>query len=724
MDKKRKAALNRPKKVPVIMQHETLECGAASLAMILAYYGKWVPLEQVRSDCDVSRDGSNARNICLAATRYGFEVKVYRQSVESIRNKGQFPCIIHWNFNHFVVLNGFRGKYAYINDPARGFLMVSPEEFDKSFTGIMIYPVPGENFVREGKKKSIIEFAVRRLKGSGSACIFMFMIAVITALFSIINPAMSKIYIDHILWEGNKEWLKPFIMLMTVLAFLQIISSWIHAIYSLKINGKMAVIGSAEYMANTLSKPIDFFSQRLASDILARQNTNENIAEALVNTFAPLLLNIVMMIFYLILMARQSLLLTAIGIGALFLNILVTQTISKLRMNLTRIMQRDTAQLSSHSFVGIEMIETIKANGAENGFFQKWAEYQASVNTQMIKSIKIESYLGLIPTFLSASANYAVLILGVYFVINGQFTLGGLQMFQGLLGAFMTPATMLVTASQTIQEMRTQIERIEDVMDYPVDQNVLYSQENTDRGSERLTGDIELKNVTFGYSKLSKPIINNLSIKIKQGSNVAFVGASGCGKSTIAKLITGLYNPDAGEILYDGKPRNFYSRMVMTSSIAAVDQDILIFEGTIADNIKMWDESIEDFEMILAARDAQLHDDIMLRRNGYQAYIMSEGRNLSGGQCQRLEIARALAQDPSILIMDEATSALDARTEQDVVKAIKDRGMTCIMIAHRLSTIRNCDQIYVMDKGQIIENGTHDELIKLNGTYKKLVMNA
>ena len=710
-------------KVPVIMQLETLECGAAALAMVMAYYGKWVPLERVRSDCGVSRDGSNAQNLCDAAKGYGFEVKAFRRTPKSLRDNGQFPCIIHWNFNHFVVLNGFKGKYAYINDPARGFVKVGAEEFDKCFTGVTLDFAPGESFVPEGSQKSTVEFARKRLVGAGAAVVFVMLTTVIASLFGIINPVMSKIFMDRLLPGTNSEWLMPFIGVMAGLAVVQIAVAWAQAIYSLKINGKMTIIGSSTYMWKVLSMPMEFFSQRMAGDIQTRLTMNSSISGTIVNTFAPLLLNTGMMVFYFILMLRQSLLLTAIGIGTLVLNVFVSRIISAKRVNITRVMQRDSAKLISTASAGIEMIETIKSSGAEDGFFRKWSGYQASVNAQSVKAARTNNYLGMLPTFFATIANYAVMVLGVWFVMNGEFTLGALQMFQGLLGAFMSPAMTLVTAGQTLQEMRTQMERVEDVMQYPSDQNVVYNADVEGEEFAKLGGSIELRNVSFGYSKLADPIIKDFSMTLKPAGRVAFVGSSGCGKSTLAKLISGLYDPWEGEILFDGKPRTQHHRAVMTGSIAVVDQEITLFEGTIADNIKMWDESIKDFEMILAARDAQLHDDIIAREGGYQSRLAPGGRDLSGGQRQRMEIARVLAQDPSIIILDEATSALDAKTEYDVVSAIKDRGITCIVIAHRISTIRDCDEIIVLDNGRVAERGTHDELMKLGGVYTELVAN-
>ncbi|MCR4776023.1 MAG: NHLP family bacteriocin export ABC transporter peptidase/permease/ATPase subunit [Saccharofermentans sp.] len=710
-------------KVPVVMQLEALECGAASLAMVMAYYGKWVPLEQVRIDCGVSRDGSKAKNIYLAAQHYGFDMKAYSLSPEKLRESGQFPCIIHWNMNHFVVLNGFRGKNVYINDPARGTVKVTWEEFDSSFTGVVLIPTPSESFEPGGKRRSTVDFAKKRLVGTGAAVVFVMFTTVISYLFGIANSVTTRIFMDRLLTKINPDWLYPFIGIMIFLAAVELIISWAQTVYSLKINGKMAVIGNTSYMWKVLRLPMEFFSQRLAGDIQNRSEMNASIAGILVDTFAPLVLNTLMMVFYLILMIKQNPLLTLIGISALIINAFMSRIISEKRLNVTRVQMRDAGKLVSTTVTGIEMIETIKASGAENGFFQKWAGYQASVNAQQVKSAKVDQFLGMIPTFFSSVANYAVLILGVWLTMDGKFSLGAVMMFQGFLTSFMAPAMTLVSAGQTIQEMRTQMERIEDVMEYPDDISVSYAPEDDGGELRKLGGSIELRDITFGYSRLEAPLIEDFSLKMKPGDRIALVGSSGCGKSTISKLISGLYQPWSGEVLFDGKPRNAYAREVITGSIAVVDQDIIIFEDTIANNIKMWDNSIQDFEMILAARDAQIHDDIMKKTGGYQHKLTSGGKDLSGGQRQRMEIARVLAQDPSIIILDEATSALDARTEYDVVNSIKARGITCIVIAHRLSTIRDCDEIIVLDKGKVVERGTHDELMDKDGIYADLVAN-
>lgn len=708
-------------KVPVVMQMEALECGAASLTMILAYYEKWIPLEQVREDCGVSRDGSNARNILRAARSYGLNAKAYRYSPERLKEVGKFPMIVHWEFNHFIVLNGFKGNKVYINDPARGNIVMTFEQFDEGYTGVCLMFDPSEDFQPSGKPKSVFKFAKSRLKGASVAVTFVMVTTLIASITGIAMSGFSRVFIDRLLSGNDPDWLFPFIIGLSGLAIVQLAAEWIKSIYSLKINGKMAIVGNMSYMWKVLRLPMKFFSQRMAGDIQQRKESNASIAGSLTNTLAPLVLETAMMIFYLVVMIRYSLLLTVIGVASIIGQVFVSRIISKKRVNITRVMMRDSGKLASATVSGIEMIETIKSSGAENGFFEKWSGYQASVNTQNVRFQRINSYLGMIPPILTQLANSAVLILGVYLCMTGEFTVGMVMAFQGFLGSFMTPAQTLISAGQTFQELRTEMERVEDVMKYPTDVEFNDDDIDEDADYDKLSGTVELKNITFGYSRLAPPLLENFSMKLEPGSRVAFVGASGCGKSTLAKLISGLYEPWEGEILFDGKHINEINRSVFTGSVAVVDQDITLFEDTIENNIKMWDNTIEDYEMMMAARDAQIHDDIMQREGGYRYKVIEGGRDFSGGQRQRLEIARVLAQDPTIIIMDEATSALDAKTEYEVVNAIKERDITCIVIAHRLSTIRDCDEIIVFDHGKVVERGTHEELMALDGAYTKLI---
>lgn len=708
-------------KVPVVMQMEALECGAASLCMILAYYDKWIPLEQVRSDCGVSRDGSNAKNILLAARTYGLEAAGFRLEPDELANEGQFPCIVHWEFNHFVVCDGFKGNKVYLNDPARGNLTVSRERFDESFTGIALMFEPNESFEPGGKPRSVLEFARERMRGGTAAVVFVAATTIIASLMGIVSSGFSRVFMDQLLTGLNRDWITPFFAGLGIITALQIIAAWIQAVYSLRLNGKMDAVGSSSYMWKILRLPMEFFSQRMAGDIQGRMLSNASIATTVVNTVAPLVLNTAMMVFYLIVMLRYSVTLTFIGLVSVAVNAAMSRYISSKRINITRVMMRDAGKLASATVNAVDMIETIKASGAENGFFEKWSGYQASVSSQNVRFQKQDQMLGVIPMAVSSVMSVLVTSMGVWFTMQGFFTVGMIIAFQGFMTSFMAPAGQLIGAGQTIQEMRTSMERIEDVMNYPEDP--VFNEKPEPEKYDKLSGTLVMKDVTFGYSKLDEPLIENFNLELKQGARVAFVGASGSGKSTLSKLISGLYQPWSGSILFDGRPAGEIDRNVFTGSVAVVDQDIILFEDTIAGNIKMWDNSIEDFEMIMAARDAEIHEDIMQRNGNYRYTITEGGKDFSGGQRQRLEIARVLAQDPTMIILDEATSALDAKTEFDVVQSIKDRGITCVVIAHRLSTIRDCDEIIVLDHGKVVERGTHEELMKNDGAYKTLVSN-
>lgn len=700
------------------MQLETPECGAACLAMVLAFYKKWLPLEEVRRDCGVSRDGSNARNIMLAAQNYGLEAKAYRFEPQDIKESVNFPCIVHWNFNHFVVLCGFKGGKALINDPARGKMWVSENEFDEAFTGVCLCFERGADFEKSGRRLSVFEFAKERLKGSGTAIAFIIAAAFLASVAEIISLSFSGAFADFILSGNGGRYLTAFIALLCTVGIVWAAILGAKEAGALKINGKFAACSCNTFMWKVLHMPMEFFSQRMAGDIQERMVSGSSIAFSLINIFAPIVLDAAMLVLYLAIMLKYSVGLTLIGIASVFINILLCGYATKKRTNILRVMLRDEGKLAGITVSGIEMIETIKSGGAENSFFEKWSGISAGVNAARAEYLKIDCRIGILPELVSALAEVLVLSLGAWLIMNNRFTIGMLLAFGGFLTAFSKPARKIIAAGESAGELRCDIERIGDVMNYPEDTRY---EADDKREYDKLSGRIELSGVTFGYSPLDEPLIKNFSMKASPGQRIAIVGASGCGKSTVAKLIAGLYKPSGGSILFDGKPIDKIDKAEFTGSVAVVDQEVTLFADSVASNIKMWDNSIEDFEMILACRDAGLHDMITERDGGYNCEVYENGKNFSGGEKQRLEIARALAQDPTIIVMDEATSALDSVTEHEVIKSISERGITCIIIAHRLSAIRDCDNIIVMENGTVAESGTHDELYRLNGVYTKLI---
>lgn len=707
------------KKVPVILQMEALECGAASLAMILAYYKKYVPLEQLRSDCNVSRDGSTAKYINLAARHHGLEAKGYRMSVEKIKEQTEFPMIIHWDFNHFVVLCGFKGNKAVINDPAGGRVLVDMEEFDRSFTGVALKFKPSENFVPSGKPKSVMSFLKNRLKGCAGPLTFILTMGFIISVMELIKPVYYKLFTDEVLIGGQTDKMQWLLTAMIITLAACFLAEVLKTTYLAKLQAKMSIGSSSSFMWHIIRLPVDFFSQRFAGDIASRQQSNNEIANALCTQLAPVFLNVIMIGIYLAIMIYYSLTMALVGIAMAVINIVLMRAVSKQNTNAAKSIQRDSGKLSGIMIAAVSMIETIKASGAESGFFEKIAGYQTKYNNAMLDLRKRNTMIGIVPQILSGLCTGTILMIGVYNIFNGSFTIGALMAFQSFMNLFLAPVGSLVNSIQVFQDMSGNMDRVEDVMNYQTD--VEFDPEIPEAELEKLSGEVELKNISFGYSSLAPALIENFSLKAKKGSMIALVGGSGSGKSTLAKVISGLYPQRSGELLFDGKPIKDIDRYVFTGSVAVVNQSISLFSGTVKDNITMWDNTIPEELIVEACKDACIHNDIMALKDGYDSVIAEGGGNFSGGQRQRLEIARAFAAHPSIIILDEATSALDPTTEKLVMDAVKRRGMTCFVIAHRLSTIRDADEIIMLEYGKETERGTHKQLIEKDGKYAALV---
>lgn len=708
--------MGKVKNVPVVMQMEMVECGAASLGMILAYHKKWLPLEQLRKDCGISRDGCSAKQLLLAGRSYGMEVNAYKLDGEELQELT--PAIIHWNFNHFVVYKGKKGNHHYLNDPARGKVKVTQEEFDKAFTGIALTFEPTETFKPGGSRASILGFVRRRLKNTWAAAFFIFVTGLLTALIGIATPLFSQIFMDDILSGKNPDWFRPFMAAFVAVIGVNILIEGLKGIYARKYNASMAIDANSHFFWHLLRLPMDFFSQRYVGDLILRQKSNQNIASTLVQRLAPLSIQFMLLVLYLTFMLRYSVLLTCIGLGAMGINMLLASYISSLRVDMSRVAERDMGKYYGVTMSCLDNMETIKAAGAENGFFNHWAGYYTNMHNTEARAARKDQLYGIWPGMLQALTGNAILIIGAYLIMDGEFTIGMLMAFQGFMTSFMAPVQHLFMATEMVIEMRTQMERVEDVLKYPVEERDAI---RTQGGRGKLGGRIELKHVTFGYNRFSQPQIKDFSLSMEPGKSVALVGTSGCGKSTLAKLITGLYQPWEGEILFDGKPLSEINADEFSNSVAMIDQNVVMFDDTVAANIKMWDTSIEDFAMILACRDAQIREDVVSRPEGFNTRLVKGGKNFSGGQLQRMEIAAALAREPVILIMDEATSALDAETEKRIMDSIRMMGVTLIVVAHRLSTIRDCDEIIVLEKGEVVERGTHQALVEKNGVYKRLV---
>jgi NHLM bacteriocin system ABC transporter peptidase/ATP-binding protein len=700
---------------------EAVECGAAALGSILAYHGRFVPIEKLRVLCGVSRDGSKASSILRGARHFGMTAKGYKKEPEELRQM-PLPLIIFWNFNHFLVVEGFGRKRVYLNDPATGPRTVSPEEFDEAFTGIALTFVKGLDFRPGGSTHSIIGALHRRLAGSRIALVQLILITLSLVVPGSLLPAFTRVYADQFLIQGRTSWLSPLLTAMFATGLVQALLTYLQQETLLRLEVKLAVSASARFVWHVFQLPIEFYAQRFSGEIGSRIETNNTLATLLSGDLATNAVNILLIVFYATLMIQYDTTMTLIVVAGAAANLLVLQYVKRRRVDSNRKLMQERGKLFGTATSGLQMIETLKSSGSESHFFSRWAGYQAKV-TNAEQDLGTSSLLvSSLPPFIGTIAAISVLYIGGNRVMAGVLTIGGLLAFQVLMTSFMDPINRFIDLGAKLQQAEADLGRLDDVLKYEVSVNAHTEAPLSCSGDgELLEGYLELKNITFGYSPLEPPLVDNFSLSLRPGSRVAIVGGSGSGKSTVAKIACGLYQPWSGDIMYDGRARDSFPKSVLNNSIAFVDQDILLFEGTVRDNLSLWDGTIPEGTIVAAAKDGCIHDDISSRMGRYDGLIFEGARNFSGGQRQRLEIARALGVNPRILVLDEATSALDPVVEKQIDDNIRRRGCTCLIVAHRLSTIRDCDEIVVMQKGRIVERGDHSTLVRRRGMYAELI---
>jgi NHLM bacteriocin system ABC transporter peptidase/ATP-binding protein len=701
---------------------EATECGAASLSMIFAYFGKHIPLEQMRIETGVSRDGCNARNIMRAARKYGLECHAYHKELDELKEM-QLPCIIHWNFNHFVVFEGFKGKYAYINDPAVGRRKLTIEELDDSFTGIVLTFATTNQFKKERKKRTWITFVQTRLKGQLGVIFKLFYIGLLLVFPGLILPVLSQIFIDDILCNGYKDWLTKILVAMGGCIVLKVALSYYRSLLLQKLKSKMTLISGKNFLSHMFGLPISFFDQRYTGDLVSRIQNNSDVNEFLAGDFAETILNIMIAIFYLIILFLYSPVMTMIGLIQVVISLTAIFLSNKFVANSTVKLQMTGGKLYGTICAGLNITDTIKASGVESEYSERILGHQANYASLTQKLNRFQQVVGIIPQVAGNISDVALLLIGGILVINGRMTMGMLVAFNSLFDSFCQPINSLVSFIKSFQTLKSNIKRVEDIELYKQSSQIVEEQTKLTL-KHKINGDVELRDISFGYSTLKPALIENFGFKLRCGESIAFVGASGCGKSTIAKVISGLYQPWSGKICFDGVDIKNIPKEVYNASVAMVNQNITLFSGTIRENISMWNPAILEEDIVDAAKAACIHEFIMQQPGGYDYMLIENGANLSGGQRQRMEIARALATKPSILIMDEATSALDPIVEKNIMDNLRRRGCTCIIVAHRLSAIRDCNQIVVMKQGKIIEVGTHRSLMAENGYYRSFIQNA
>ncbi|TNC05959.1 NHLP family bacteriocin export ABC transporter peptidase/permease/ATPase subunit [Methylobacterium terricola] len=702
---------------PGILQMEAVECGAAALAIVLAFHGAWVPLETLRIACGISRDGSSASNIVRAAQVYGLAVKAYRREPTALHGL-PMPCILHWNFNHFVVLEGVRASHAFINDPAEGRRRVTAEELDDAFTGVVLTMRPGPEFRRLGRRPQGWRLLLRELRGSRAALVLVGGVSLALVIPGIVIPALTKAFIDEVLIYGARSWLVPLLIGMGLTALLRAVVTALQLSLSLRLQTKLAVVMTSRFLWHVTRLPMSFFAQRHAGDLVSRNGVNEDVARLLSGGLASQVLSLISLAFFAAAMAFYDIVLTGIGVGLSLLNLVALRLIARRREDLSRRLAAERAKLLASTVAAVRGIETLKASGLEDDAFGQWTGIQArALNAEQSLGTST-ALLDVAPALLAGLTTAAILGVGSLRVIEGALTLGGLIAFQSLMASFTGPIGDLVGQAGAIQVVRGGLDRLIDIYNYPLEPQAPPA---APPGLSQLAGRVELIGVSFGYAPLQPPLLSDLSLTVEPGTRVALVGLSGSGKSTLGRLMCGLNRPWSGQVLLDGIPLEAIPSEVVAGSVAYVDQDVVLFEGTVRDNLTLWDPTVSETDLYDALQDAAIQAEIVTRPGNYDCRVVEGGANFSGGQRQRLEIARALVGRPAILVLDEATAALDPVTERRIDDNLRRRGCTCIIIAHRLSTIRDCDEIIVLDRGRIAERGSHEDLIARAGLYADLV---
>ena len=714
-------------RTPTLLQNDAAECGAISLGIVLAFFGRWVPIEELRAACDVTRDGCDGVDLLRAARHFGLEPQGWRKEPHQLHAM-RMPLILFWDFSHFLVLEGHaRGRY-YVNDPASGRRTVDEDEFDKGFTGVAVSFEPGADFEPGGRSPGILRRLQPWLREGRAPLAFASACGLLLSLTALALPLLLNVFVDYVLSGREPSWGAALVIGATVAAGLVYLLTWLRERCLRRLSVRLSLGRADRFITHLFRLRTAFFAHRYAGDLTARMQSINEVATVATGQFAGVAIELVTSLLFVVLMVVYDPLLAGVVVALGAASALLTRAVTRSRVEQNRLLQREAGNMQGTGMSGLRSIDRLQAVAAENDFFVHFTGYQARELLARQRFTELGHVIGALPGLFLIAGNAAVLGLGGLRVMSGDMTLGAMTAFYVLAASFLLPIGRFVQFADLFQVLDGQLQRLDDVFDAPEDAVLAgRGEEPAERPAAfarrlRLTGRVELRNVTFGYKTTGEPLVKDFSLVVEPGQRAAIVGPTGSGKSTLASLVTGTHRPWSGEILFDGRPLAEVPRDLLTDSVSLVDQHIFLFAGSVRDNLTMWDRETPDQAVVAAARDADVHAAITALPQGYDAPVLEGGRNFSGGQRQRLEIARALVSNPTVLILDEATCALDPLAELRIDEALRRRGITCLIVAHRLSTIRDSDLIVVLDRGREAQRGTHQELMEdADGLYRRLM---
>ena len=706
------------KRVPTVLQMEAAECGAASLCMILGYYGRYVDLSDMRRECHVSRDGSRLSYVMAAAKKYGLEADARRKDadLEGIT----LPAIVFWRFCHFLVVEKITDKKVYLSDPAKGKVILTKEEFAADYSGVVLQLTKTETFEKGGVPFSSNKILINLLKGKKSVFVYLGILILLLNLVGLVIPGLTSLFIDFYLPILKYTSLTSFFAVFALLLVVQAVLGYLRMRVILRFERKQSAMINGDMIRKLLELPMQFFQTRSHTTMVSRLSTIDKLSEFLAGSIVPVVMGLVFTVIYFLLLMYYSVqigILVAVIIAILVVLLLLLVSISK---NLVLSQTNEMAGFYSNTVQNFKLFDTIKASALEEQAIDNSIKTFIEYENASQRSNKILALIQAIPMAVPLLIQTITVVMGCVLVVEQKMTVGAVLACQSISMSIFAPIADLIAQYSAFQSMDSDIRGLQDIASEesdPIANRINEKEEGC------MTGKIELKDVSFGYNPVLPPVVKNINLHIEPGKSLALVGGSGSGKTTILRLLEGLYIPSCGEILFDDIPIMKTSREAMAKSIAIISQKAALFAGTVRENITLFDNSISSREIEQAAKDACIYEDIESKGNGFNEYIDVNACKFSGGQVQRIMIARALVRNPKILIMDEATSALDPIVEEEIMKNIRNRKITTIIVAHRLSTIRDCDEIAVLKNGTIVERGSHDELMAPgHEVYRSLVL--